>query len=191
MASIPAFNSPPVTYTLMQTQISDFKSKAQIAQSKAIGTAEAMRASETIIDKTMKQLADYVDSIASGDVSQIESTGFDATKDDTSPSQLPGDIDLFTISILPTPGVIELNIHKMNGGTSVTYIIGRDLSSVKIQGNMLTLAPSSESMMIVSDTHTKTMVEGLSSGASLQVICFTTNLVGLSRLSAVLNFKVY
>jgi hypothetical protein len=190
MSSVASFNAPPITYAVLQTQLDDLKAKLLAAETKAIGTTEALHQSEAKIDVSMQRLALYVESIALGDPVVIENSGFSPTAGETSPAALPDNIVYFDYIVQKQSGSVELNIKSLGGGKSVTYILGVDLDDISVSGNLIDInVPKPSRLYIVTDTQAKTLITGLPADTRLQVRCYTTNSAGNSQLSDSIRFR--
>ena len=184
------FADPLVTYIIGNTQIGNFRSAYGIAQSHAIGTASLMHDAEGICEATIDIWADYVDRVAKGSKSIIESAGFKATAGESTPGKVTDQPVIETVNP-NVEGVMNFEVELLEGKENVfNIIVATDLSGVSQAGNEVIFAPiAGVTYYTASSMQRKISMGGLPKTILLYALCYSTNRAGNSVLSKIIHFS--
>lgn len=179
----------PNTYVAGQAALDLLEKAIQGSLTKAKGTSAILKQAVKACDSIVNGWADYVDSIAQGNVVMINAAGFNATVGETNPKEVPGQIKDYDYELQKAKGTIFLKNETLGVGTTYTHIIGSDLSTLTMIGNFITCTNPAVQLYIVVTTRPEVMVTGLPSNAKLQAACFATNNAGSGELSSIISFS--
>jgi len=185
-----AFSAPAVTYIIGNTQIGTLRSTQITAQSRARGSASLMHDAEKNCEVTIDSWADYVDSKANGSKSIIESAGFKATAEESTPGKVTNQPAIAIINP-NVAGVMNFEVGLLQGNSNVfNMIVATDLSGVTQAGNEVILAPvAGVTYYTASSMQRKISMGGLPKITPLHALCYTTNRAGNSVLSKIIPFS--
>ncbi len=179
------------TYLLGLAKINAITTALNAAANGGDGTADAVSKAEGAAEKFIDNWADLVDLIANGDSVIIVSSGFDATKAESSPGAINGQPALdFTPQ--KQAGSVLLHVETKSITTNhstITYIIGSDLDTITRSGDLMFCTDPAIRLFCVTGKKEE-LVTGLPAGVKMQCVCVVTSAAGVSIYSNVIKFQV-
>ena len=155
------------------------------------GTADAVAKAVDAAELFIDYWADIVDLVSGGDPVIIASSGFSATKAQTTPSVINGQPALdFTPQ--KQAGSVLLNVETKSITVEhpvMTYVFGSNLDTLTRSGDLMYCTDEAIRLLFINGKK-ELMVTGLPSGQDMQCVCVITSTAGVSTYSNVIKFKV-
>ena len=155
------------------------------------GGADAVGKAVNIAEGFIDYWADIVDLIANGDAVIIASSGFTATKAESTPSVINGQ-PILDFTPQKQAGSVLLEVKQASITTehpTMSYIFGSNLDTLTRSGDLMYCTDVTIRLLFINGKK-EIMVTGLPSGADMQCICVITSTAGVSTYSNVIKFKV-
>ena len=177
------------TYAFGLTKINAITTALNNAAGGGDGTVDAVNKAVIAAEKFIDNWADLVELIANGDSVVIVSSGFDATKADSSPTVINGQPNLDF-----TPQKQAGSVKLITAGITVkhptiTYVFGSNLDTLTRSGDLMYCTDVAIRLLFINGKK-EVMVTGLPSGGDMQCVCVVTNTAGVSIYSNVIKFRV-
>ncbi len=177
------FPNLPHLPAAIKTVNDDLVSKIAAAENHDRAAIDARDASEVAWNKVMKENAKYVESVANGDVTIIDKSGYPATKDKREPRSAPNDCQNPQSSVDSLVGGMKLSVNADTNIDAFLFIARTSGVSVQQMGNELIFTIGTEKVVIVLDTHRNVTMTGLTSHVPLQVQMMGVNVAGSNQLT--------
>ena len=179
------------TYLLGLGKINAITTALNAAADGGDGTADAVGKAVIAAEKFIDNWADLVDLIANGDSVIIVSSGFDATKAESTPGVINGQPVLdFTPQKQAGSVLLQVDIKSITvDHPTITYVIGSDLDTLTRSGDLMFCTDVTIRLFCISGKK-EALVTGLPAGTKLQCVCVVTSTAGVSIYSNVIKFQV-
>ena len=179
------------TYALGLTKINAITTALNAQANGGNGTADAVTKAVDAAELFIDYWADIVDLISNGDPVIIVSSGFDATKGETTPASINGQP---AVDFTPQKqaGTVLLDVKTSSitvENPTITYIIGSDLDTLTRSGDLMYCTDVAIRLFFINGKK-EVLVTGLPAGTKLQCVCVITNTAGVSIYSNVIKFSV-
>jgi len=136
-------------------------------------------------NEAFTQTANYVTTVAAGDVAAIRSTGFVPTKTESQPKAKPGPTADFKATINGFKGAIIAGAKKaVPAASAYVYAALPNDASVSYDGNMMIINIAGKTLYISADTRKQTELYNLPSGVPYNVSMYAFNRAGSGPASA-------
>jgi hypothetical protein len=179
------------TYLLGFAKINAITTALNNAADGGDGTTDAVAKAVIAAEKFIDNWADLVDLIANGDSVIIISSGFDATKANTTPGEINGQPILdFTPQKQAGSVLLQVEVKSITvDHPTVTYVIGSDLDTLTRSGDLM-YCTDVAIRLFCSTGKKEALITGLPAGTKLQCVCVITSAAGVSIYSNVIKFQV-
>ena len=179
------------SYALGLAKINAITTALNTAANGGDGTTDAVHKAEIAAELFIDNWANLVDLIANGDSVIIVSSGFDATKAETTPSVINGQPALdFTPQKQAGSVLLQVETKSITvEHPTITYVIGSDLDTLTRSGNLMFCTDPTIRLFCISGKK-EVLVTGLPAGARMQCVCVVTSAAGVSTYSNVIKFQV-
>ncbi len=179
------------TYLLGLAKINAITTALNNAADGGDGTVDAVNKAVIAAEKFIDNWADLVDLIANGDAVIIISSGFDASKAETTPAVINGQ-PILDFTPQKQAGSVLLDVKHASitvEHPTMTYIFGSNLDTLTRSGDLMYCTDVTIRLLMINGKK-EIMVTGLPSGENMQCVCVITNTAGVSTYSNVIKFKV-
>ena len=199
LAAVSTFATPDVDMITYQKDIDKADGLIKLVdggdKSKTEDRTDAIR----LLDSDNRILANYVTRIAKGSEAIIQLASFTPTKTVISPVKIPEQAVL-TGTPGKVMGDIKLEVDKLEGASTYTYIVGKDLSNVSFDNGTVIMnpppavegvIPPSAPVMVRTSRSNKATIHNLESRTDYQCISFGTSTAGSGKVSQVIIVKSF
>ncbi len=179
------------TYALGLVKINAITTALNAAANGGDGTVDAVHKAETAAEKFIDNWADLVDLIAGGDSIIIVSSGFDATKAESTSGVINGQ-PILDFTPQKQAGSVLLHVETKSitvDHPTITYVIGSDLDTLSRSGDLMFCTDVTIRLFCITGKK-EALVTGLPAGTKLQCVCVVTSTAGVSIYSNVIKFQV-
>ena len=183
VAAAPTFPALPHNPAAILAANTDLANKTSAAANGDKAAIDARDASEVAWNKLMKENAKYVETVANGDVTIIDKSGYAATKDKREPRTAPNDCQNPQASVDGLVGGMKLTVSADTNIDAFLFTARTSGVSVQQMGNQLIFTIGTEKVIVVIDTHRSVTVTGLISHVPLQVQMMGVNVAGGNQLT--------
>ncbi len=141
------------------------------------------------LDTLLHQEADYVNGIANGDKSIIQTAGFTATSDVRLPKTIPATPNAPKIS--GNAGVLRIETNNVTGATTFCWLVVTDVKSVQPPGVGSNYFSLTTPAIVISNGHFREELHNaLPAGTTITVMVMAFNTAGQSGFSSPVSFTV-
>ncbi len=147
----------------------DLVNKIAAAENHDRAAIDNRDASEVAWDKIMKENAKYVETMANGDVTIIDKSGYPATKDKREPRSVPNDCQNHQTSVDGLVGRVKTSVNADTNIDAFLFIAKTLGVTIQQMGNQINFTVGAEKISIIIDTHRAVTFTGLVSHVPMQV----------------------
>ena len=181
------FTIPPITNVAYSVIQEAFGTTAADYSKYGITKKTAFIVAKSNLIEALDTFAEYVDSIALGDVSTIALAGFTPTKESNQPNEPLEKIDSFTVSLSKSSGEVVIEIPAYTNQYAVNYncicVEGIPLNNPTLSNGQIVLHADDPTVRQDFNKKRRKVFAGLTPGTKYYFYVFASNTAGVSPLS--------